>query len=206
MNPLFRNFAVAVAGKLIDMGVAKFSGPHKATPEQRIGQIAEMLEALESEPEAGQDTARPPAGAPEVSKEAPPAPAATTTTEIMGTGPETEDIATACVPCALGHFSRSTGALEEAMRFKAQGITSNEIVDRVGGVLKEQNTLERYDLTPEKLRRSLLWEREIAEEALVESRRVRHVLEGLESIEQLEVVAAETAAFYEETAGGDTGA
>ena len=110
--------------------------------------------------------------------------------------PQTQEIATACVPCALGHFSRSAGALEEAMRFKDQGITSNEILDRVGGVLKEQNTLERYDLTPEKLQRSPPWEREIAEKALFESRRVRHVLEGLESIEQLETVAAETAAFY----------
>ena len=82
------------------------------------------------------------------------------------------------------------------MRFKDQGITSNEILDRVGGVLKEQNTLERYDLTPEKLRRSPPWEREVAEKALFESRRVRHVLEGLENIEQLETVAAETAAFY----------
>jgi len=109
---------------------------------------------------------------------------------------QAQEIATACVPCALGHFSRSSGALEEAMRFKDQGITSNEILDRVGGVLKEQNTLERYDLTPEKLRRSPPWEREIAEKALFESRRVRHVLEGLESIEQLETVAAETAAFY----------
>jgi len=109
---------------------------------------------------------------------------------------QAQEIATACVPCALGHFSRSAGALEEAMRFKDQGITSNEILDRVGGVLKEQNTLERYDLTPEKILRSPPWEREIAERALFESRRVRHVLEGLESIEQLETVAAETAAFY----------
>ena len=109
---------------------------------------------------------------------------------------QTHEIATACVPCALGHFSRSAGALEEGMRFKDQGITSNEILDRVGGVLKEQNTLERYDLTPEKLQRSPPWEREIAERALFESRRIRHVLEGLESIEQLETVAAETAAFY----------
>jgi len=28
------------------------------------------------------------------------------------------DIATACVPCALGHFSTSTGLLNEAVRFK----------------------------------------------------------------------------------------
>jgi len=109
---------------------------------------------------------------------------------------QNQEIATACVPCALGHFSRSAGALEEAMRFKDRGLTSNEILDRVGGVLKEQNTLERHDLTPEKLLRSPQWEREIAEEALVESRRIRHVLEGLETMEQLEEVAAETAAFY----------
>jgi len=179
LNQIIQNLGVALAKKLIDAGVARLSGP-QGTPEQRIRQIDKVLETLESEPEVVQHLDRTPAEASEVSEDT----------------SQSQDIATACVACALGHFSRSAGALEEAMRFKDQGITSNEILDRIGGVLKEQNTLERYDLTPEKLRRSPPWEREIAEKALVESRRIRHVLEGLESIEQLETVAAETAAFY----------
>jgi len=109
---------------------------------------------------------------------------------------KTQEIATACVPCALGHFSRSAGSLEEAVRFKDQGLGSVEIIDRIGSVLKEQNALERHDLTPEKLQKSPPWEREIAEKALKESRSLRHKLEGIESIEQLEEVAADTAVFY----------
>jgi len=99
---------------------------------------------------------------------------------------QAQEIATACVPCALGHFSTSSGLLNECVRFKEDGITSNEILDRVAKVLAEQNALERVDLTPEKLGRSPEWERKLAERALAESRRLRHILEGLESIEQLE--------------------
>lgn len=119
-----------------------------------------------------------------------------TATKAAEKTPAPQEIAIACVPCALGHFSRSAGALEEAMRLKDQGIDSNEILDRVGSVLKEQNALERFDLTPEKIRELPQWERTLAEEALVESRRLRHKLEKLESIEQLEEAAAEAAAFY----------
>jgi len=109
---------------------------------------------------------------------------------------QAQEIATACVPCALGHFSTSSGLLNECVRFKEDGITSNEILDRVAKVLAEQNALERVDLTPEKLGRSPEWERKLAERALAESRRLRHILEGLESIEQLEKAAASTASFY----------
>jgi len=109
---------------------------------------------------------------------------------------ETQEIATACVPCALGHFSRSAGALEEAKRFKHEGITSNEILDRIADVLKEQNTLERYDLTPMKLQNSPEWERELAEEALEESRQLRHLLEDFTDMKQLETAAARAATFY----------
>jgi len=121
-----------------------------------------------------------------------PATAATATEETS----ETQEIATACVPCALGHFSTSSGLLNECFRFKEGGITGNEILDRVAKVLAEQNALERVDLTPEKLQRSPDWEREIAERALDESRRLRHKLEGLETMEQLEEAAASTASYY----------
>ena len=106
------------------------------------------------------------------------------------------DVATACVPCALGHFSTSAGLLNEAVRFKGEGITSNEIIDRVAKVLEEQNTLERVDLAPEKIRSSPEWERDIAEESLEQSRSLRHRLETIETIDDLELAAADTAAYY----------
>jgi len=121
---------------------------------------------------------------------------ATTITTPEPPVPQQEDIATACVPCALGHFSRSAGALNEAVRFKNEGITSNDVLDRIASVLEEQNTLERFDLTPEKLQRTPKWERKIAEEALQESRRLRHRLEGITGIEELEQAAADAAGYY----------
>ena len=99
--------------------------------------------------------------------------------------------------CALGHFSTSAGMLNEAVRFKEGGITSNEISDRIAKVLEEQNTLERVDLTPAKIRSTPDWERGIAEEALAQSRNLRHRLETIQTTEELEQVAADTAGYYQ---------
>jgi len=107
-----------------------------------------------------------------------------------------ESVATACVPCALGHFSTSAGLLNESVRFKGEGITSNEILDRVAKVLEEQNTLERVDLTQEKIQLSPAWEKKLAEEALQQSRKLRHYLESFTSIEHLEKAAADTESYY----------
>ena len=109
---------------------------------------------------------------------------------------ETQEIATACLPCCLGHFSTSSGLLNECVRFKDDGITSNEILDRVAKVLAEQNALERVDLTPEMIAQSPEWEREMAERALKQSRSLRHKLENLQSMADIEQAAAETATFY----------
>jgi len=105
-------------------------------------------------------------------------------------------VAAACVPCTVGHFSTSAGLLNEAMRFKKEGITSTEILDRIAKVLEEQNTLERVDLTPDKIENIADWERDIAEEALEQSRSLRHKLESFETIEDLEQAAADTERYY----------
>jgi len=107
-----------------------------------------------------------------------------------------ESVATACVPCALGHFSTSAGLLNESVRFKEDGIDSIEIANRIAIVLKEQNALERVDLTPEKIRATPEWERGIAEEALKQSRSLRHRLETIETIGDLEQIAVDTEGYY----------
>lgn len=109
-----------------------------------------------------------------------------------------QPVEVACVPCSVGHFSTSAGLLNEAIRFKKDGMGSREVLDRIAKVLEEQNALERVDLTPEKLQSTPEWERALAEEALVESRRLRHKLEAIESIEQLEEIAANTETFYKD--------
>jgi len=119
-------------------------------------------------------------------------PTPTSTQEVI----PKQKVATACVPCALGHFSTSAGLLNEAVRFKARGITDNEILDRIAKILEEQNALERVDLTPEKILGTPEWERELAEEALRQSRGLRHRLETLTTIKELEQAAADTAVYY----------
>ena len=120
----------------------------------------------------------------------------TITPQETEASPKQETVATACVPCAVGHFSTSAGLLNEAVRFRKEGITSNEILDRIAKSLEEQNTLERVDLTEEMIQNSPPWERELAEEALLESRSLRHRLENLSNIEQLGQVAADSETTY----------
>lgn len=113
-----------------------------------------------------------------------------------GESPPPTRIATACVACAVGHFSTSSGELKEALRFKGEGMTSQEVLDRIAGALEEQNALEREDLTQEKIQNLPQWERSIAEEALTQSRQLRHRLETIQSIEELEQLAADTRTYY----------
>ena len=108
----------------------------------------------------------------------------------------TAPVATACVPCAVGHFSTSAGLLKEAIRFKGEGITSNEVLDRIAMALEEQNTLERVDLTREQIQSLPPWEIELAEEALLQSRQLRHNLENISNIEQLGQTAADSETAY----------
>ena len=120
-----------------------------------------------------------PAATPQPSEESPPA-----------------RIATACVACAVGHFSASSGELKEALRFKGEGMNSHEVLDRIAGALEEQNALEREDLTQEKIQNLPKWERQIAEEALTQSRQLRHRLETIQSIDELEQLGADTRTYY----------
>jgi len=109
---------------------------------------------------------------------------------------EERDVAKACVPCAVGHFSTSARLLNEAVRFKKDGLSSPQVLDDIAAALGEQNALERIDLTPEKIRTLPEWEREMAELALERSRELRHKLESLQNMEELESLAADTEEFY----------
>lgn len=134
--------------------------------------------------------------APVAENKATPEQRATPITRKPEPAPRQETVATACVPCAVGHFSTSAGVLKEATRFKGEGITSNEILNRVAMALEEQNTLERVDLRPEQIQSLPPWEKELAEEALLQSRQLRHNLESLRSIEQLGEAAADSETTY----------
>ena len=132
--------------------------------------------------------------APVATVTAPPEQQATTT---IKEAPRKATVATACVACAVNHFSTSAGLLNEGARFEKEGIGSNEVADRIAKTLQELNALERVDLTPEKIRAiGPEWERELAEEALRQSRSLRHRLETLTTIKELKEAAADTEGYY----------
>ena len=108
-----------------------------------------------------------------------------------------EKIATACVGCAVGHFSACTGLLNEAMRFKEGGM-SDEVVDRLNKCQDELTALERIDLTREKIAALPEWEKTLAEKALKQSRETRHKIEAIASIEDVDKITVETEKFRRE--------
>ena len=177
-----------IGGRLINYGVRILTAPHHNPFQERIEHLDRLIHNLP----AG-DLVDSPATAPKSQKERL-LPA--TMTEISAEDKAAADIATACVPCAIGHYSTSSGVLKEAVRFKAEGMTSNEVLDRIAVALEEQNALEREDLSPEKIETLPGWEKPIAEEALEQSRRLRHKLENIQSIDELEQTAAETKRYY----------
>jgi len=111
---------------------------------------------------------------------------------------EIPDVATACVACSVGHWSTCSGLLNEAMRFGKKDGMSNEVIDRVNKCLDELNSLERIDLTPEKILNAPAWEKDLAETVLVQSRETRHKLETITNINEVEQLAADTEKFRRE--------
>ena len=135
-----------------------------------------------------------PTRAPESQKESP---LPTTLPQPSEENPrEEQDIATACVQCAIGHYAGAAKLLNEAIRFREEGIESSQVLDDIAGAIGELNAMERVDLTPERLQKTPGWERAIADEALRESRKLRHRLEGLSSMEEIEKAAADTESYY----------
>ena len=101
-------------------------------------------------------------------------------------------IESGCVPCAIGHLGTCSGLLAESLRFgKKEGIGSDEVISRVNLCLDELNAMERVDLRPELIVSLSGKEKELADMSLTESRNIRHKLEGLSHIADLESVAAD---------------
>lgn len=101
-------------------------------------------------------------------------------------------ISTGCVPCSLGHFSTAAGLLNEAMRFGNKDGMSPDVIDRISSAIDEFNALERVDLRPEMTVNLDGNIKKLALKTLNDSRSIRHGLENLSSIEELEALAAKT--------------
>lgn len=103
------------------------------------------------------------------------------------------NVQTGCIPCSLGHFSTCTGVLNEAMRFARDRGIDDESIDRVSMCLDELNALERVDLRPEMIAGiNNDWEKALATRTLNESRAMRHALESISGVDDLEQIAAKT--------------
>lgn len=96
--------------------------------------------------------------------------------------------------CAMGHLGACTGILNESVRFahSPDGLASPEVIDRIGMCMDELNAMERVDLRPEMIVQLQGWEKDLAERVLVESRGLRHKLENIKSVDELELAAAKT--------------
>lgn len=103
------------------------------------------------------------------------------------------EVATGCIPCSLGHLGTCSGLLNEAMRFaRSEGLNSEEVIGRINACMDEISSLERVDLRPEKIVTLPKEDKELANQALVESRNIRHGLEGISTVDELEELAAKT--------------
>lgn len=108
---------------------------------------------------------------------------------------------TACSLCSDEHLSEVSGALSEALRFaRNEGMGSREAIRRVRHARDELNAMERFDLAPEEMVRLPEDEREIARWLLPQSRDLRHLLNSMQSVDDLEKTAARAAEVADEFA------
>lgn len=102
----------------------------------------------------------------------------------------TIDIATACLPCTGSHLHACVGLLNEAVRFARKDGINLEVIKRIDNCLGEIVAAERIDLTPEAIVNLPAKEKEIANEAAIRLREIRHGLENISGLDELEQIAA----------------
>lgn len=97
----------------------------------------------------------------------------------------------ACVPCCNDHFSVCSGLIsDEAIRMaRRTGMQNDEIIGRINHCEDQLNAMEREDLSVEKIASLPGWEKEIAIYAQNQGAAIRHKLEGVTSVDDLEDVA-----------------
>ena len=109
------------------------------------------------------------------------------------TKPQEQKKGTHCLPCAINHLSTCSGLCSEALRFaRADGMASPEVIQRVGLCQDELNAMERVDLRAEVVAGLDPKEKEIAHRALSGTRELRHNLENMSKVDELEKLTAQT--------------
>lgn len=98
---------------------------------------------------------------------------------------------TSCIPCATNHLSTCSGLMAEALRFaRTDGLSSTDVIERIGLCQDEMNAMERVDLRAEKVSQLGSGEKALANQVLSKTRTLRHDLEHMETVDDLEKLAA----------------
>jgi len=94
--------------------------------------------------------------------------------------------------CSRDHFSTTSAALNEALRFaRKEGVGHIEVQRRLGMALDELNICERIDLAAETIERLNGREKEVAIEAVNNSRELRHDITAIRTPDDLQKVSAQ---------------
>lgn len=106
---------------------------------------------------------------------------------------------TACIVCSDEHFSETSGALSEAIRFaRDKGVGDREVTRRVRHAREELNAMERFDLSPQQVASLPEDEKPVGRWAVSKSRELRHALNSISSVDDLEKVAAQASDVADE--------
>jgi hypothetical protein len=100
---------------------------------------------------------------------------------------------TACIPCVNDHLSTCAGLVsDESVRMaRRNGIDDDEVVHRILRCSNQLNAMEREDLSVEKISALPDWEKGIAVYAQNEAADIRHKLNNISTVEDLEDVAGQ---------------
>jgi len=194
MRDRIRNWAI---DKILQ-GVDKTLGPQPVKPKpsyydqhiERINKRLAELEQIERETQTATEQAQPekPSELALVHKETTESRAATSPAQ----GEELSAVmpGEACIPCVNNHFSTCAGLIsDEGMRMALRGSNADEVIRRLNRCLDQLNAMEREDLAPEKVARLSPPEKEIAIYAQKESADIRHQIESIKTLDDLEPVA-----------------
>lgn len=113
--------------------------------------------------------------------------------------PSSPSVGTACLSCTRDHFSTTSAALSEGLRFaRSEGMKDAEVARRLGIALDELNIMERIDLAPDQIGMLNEPARKLAIWALNKSRELRHAIGEIKTVDDMEKAAAQAAKLREE--------
>lgn len=105
-----------------------------------------------------------------------------------------DSLAVGCLPCARAHLATIAGTLKEAIRFaRSEGLNHPEVQSRLEAAEEDVTIVERHDWTPEKILRSPEHEQKLIRAMLPKLRELRQEIIDIDSVEDLEEVAAKAA-------------